>query len=86
MPEEKPWYMCVEFWTPIVGSIAVLVMHLFGIELPTESLVTVIVFIGYIVWSRVSQRNKVIEARIQAYVVNREFDILRMETGQDKGE
>ena len=82
--EEKPWYTCVEFWTAIIGSVGVVVLQIFGIELPVQALVTLAVFIGYIFWSRVSQRNKVIEAKAQIYVVNKEFEILRMEAGMQE--
>ena len=81
MLEEKPWYTCVEFWTAIIGSVGVIVLQIFGVELPTESLVALAVFIGYIFWSRISQRNKVVEAKADMYIADREVEIARLAAG-----
>ena len=76
--EEKPWFLRVEFWTPIIGAVGLVVLELTGVSLPTEALVTVIVLIGTIVWGAVSHRNKVMEASVDVYLADKQYEAARL--------
>lgn len=84
MLEKKPWYAREDFWVPAISVISVIVLESFGVELPVEALAAVIVMVISIVVSSTVQENKATEARAQLYVVNKEFEILRMEAGMQE--
>lgn len=83
MLEKKPWYRREDFWTPVIGALAIMVLEVAGVELPVEALVTVVLLIAGIIWSSTSQENAATQGRIAIFQMTQEKEIRRMEREMD---
>lgn len=69
--EEKPWYLQIEFWAPMLTALVFFLSTEVGLELNIEHILGIVGSLTVFIWKRIKDRTVALEV----FIANKQFEI-----------